>query len=97
MFSTTSRTAVVSSSQVQRKYSDVIALLNQNKAVFVTNKNNLEGVDGIFIPYSKNIVSLIEDLLEDIEMATHKTSIEKKVAESYKSYEKEGGISLDEL
>lgn len=86
MLLTGNQTAVVSSTDLKRKYQEVINLLKKNMMVIVTNRNNTETeADGILLPYSENLVRLLEDVIEDIEMEMNKEHLEKEFKESYES------------
>ena len=97
MLLTGNQTAVVSSTDLKRKYQEVINLLKKNMMVIVTNRNNTETeADGILLPYSENLVRLLEDIVEDMEMEMNKDSLEKEFKESYES-SKGKFIALSEL
>lgn len=86
MIKTSKQTALVSSTDLKRKYKKVKQLLDNNMIVIVTNRNNTaEGADGIFIPYSELVIEKLEDLIEDIEMEKNKDKLVKEFEESYNS------------
>lgn len=89
MLLTGNQTAVVSSTDLKRKYQDVINLLKKNMMVIVTNRNNTESeADGILLPYSEDLVKIIEDIVEDMEMNMNKEDLEKEFKKSYESENK---------
>ena len=86
MLLTGSQTAVVTSTDLKRKYQEVIDLLEKNMMVIVTNRNNTESeADGILLPYSENLIKIIEDIVEDMEMNNNKDELIKEFDKSYKS------------
>ncbi len=89
MLLTGSQTAVVSSTDLKRKYQDVIDLLKKNMMIIVTNRNNTESeADGILLPYSESLIKIIENIIEDMEMNANKNELIEELDKSYKSGKK---------
>ena len=73
MLLTGNQTVVVSSTDLKRKYQDVIDLLKKNMMVIVTNRNNTESeADGILLPYSESLIRIIEDIIIPFAKNIHK-------------------------
>lgn len=85
MLLTNKKTAVVSSTDLKRKYSAVKKLLKDKVVIIITNRNDVEGADGILFPYSKEAIEKIEDLTEEIEMEQARPKLIKELEKSYKS------------
>jgi len=97
MLLTGNQTAVVSSTDLKRKYQKVMNLLNKNMMVIITNRNHTDKeADGILLPYSESLINAIEELIEDIEMEANKDKLVKELKESYASSNKKR-IPLNKL
>lgn len=96
MFFTNPYTAIVSSTDLKRKYKDIKKLLDHKVVVIISNRKNRDEVDGILVPYSQSTVGKIEDMLEDIEIEDNKEKLIEEFKHSYAS--KEGKrVKLDLL